>query len=164
MGKALDLRHQRFGKWVVLADSGERTSNGSVKWRCLCDCGKVALVPTDALMKQRSTGCRSCALKGRRLGINNGKDRWINKQGYVILKGIEHPNARNHGYIAEHVYVMSQHLQRPLLKGVTVHHRNGIRHDNRIENLELWNKPQPTGCRVEDQVRWAKEILERYGN
>lgn len=36
----------------------------------------------------------------------------------------------------------------------------GIGIDNRIENLELWVKPQPTGIRVSDAVKWAQEVLE----
>lgn len=43
-----------------------------------------------------------------------------------------------------------------------VHHKNGNRSDNRPENLELWSKSQPPGQQVEDKVRWAREILERY--
>lgn len=35
-------------------------------------------------------------------------------------------------------------------------------HDNRIDNLELWINQQPSGQRIEDQVAWAKEILEKY--
>jgi hypothetical protein len=65
--------------------------------------------------------------------------------------------------ILEHRFVMEQHLDRKLLPGENVHHLNGLRYDNRIENLELWSKNQPSGQRVRDKIAWAKEILETYG-
>lgn len=57
---------------------------------------------------------------------------------------------------------MEYQLNRPLWPDETVHHKNGHRSDNRIENLELWSKWQPSGQRVEDKLAWAREILARY--
>jgi len=87
----------------------------------------------------------------------------ITKQGYVKLCLIDHPFAKKKGHIFQHVIVMSDHLGRALFKGETVHHKNGIRDDNRIENLELWNVAQPAGQRVEDKIKFYKEFLEQYG-
>ena len=57
---------------------------------------------------------------------------------------------------------MEQQLGRPLLPDETVHHINGVRDDNRPENLELWSSSHPKGQRVEDKVEWAAEILKQY--
>lgn len=83
--------------------------------------------------------------------------------GYWTLFRPEHPNAGAYGRLYEHTFVMSNHLGRPLLSHENVHHKNGVRDDNRIENLELWSKSQPAGQRVSDKMKWAKEILEIYG-
>jgi hypothetical protein len=76
----------------------------------------------------------------------------------------EHPRAStgNGSYVFEHVLVMEEMLGRYLLPGENVHHRNGVRDDNRPGNLELWTSPQPAGIRASDAVAWAREILARY--
>ncbi len=65
----------------------------------------------------------------------NGGRRKSN--GYILVQKPGHPNARKNGYVGEHVLVISEHLGRPILPGEVVHHKNGVKDDNRLENLEV---------------------------
>ena len=85
------------------------------------------------------------------------------KLGYIQIWMPDHPNCKSAGYIHEHRYVMAKFLNRPLKPNESVHHKNGKRDDNRIENLELWTTPQPSGQRLNDLILYYIEVLEENG-
>lgn len=86
----------------------------------------------------------------------------VDDQGYVQVLAPEHPNARKSKRIPKHRLVMSEFLSRPLKANENVHHINGNKSDNRIENLELWVTAQPKGQRPQDLIEYAKRILRTY--
>jgi hypothetical protein len=88
----------------------------------------------------RRHGIATLRLTGERHPMWNG-GRVVTPDGYVrVWVAADDPMASmklNDGYVAEHRLVMARHLGRPLLRSETVHHINGDKTDNRIENLQL---------------------------
>lgn len=91
--------------------------------------------------------------KGTGVKRRNGEP-YINNDGYMVqtVKGTTR---------GVHRIVMEQHLGRALRPGENVHHKNGVRSDNRLSNLEVWTKPQPQGVRLDDLYEWADELIEQ---
>tara|TARA_Y100000593_G_scaffold47786_1_gene90415 strand:+ start:287 stop:1231 length:945 start_codon:yes stop_codon:yes gene_type:complete len=169
-GKIGDITGQTFNWLTAIEECKTKTINSttSVEWVWECVCGKRIIA--DACKVRKGAGGKgtpqSCGCKNHQTGEDN--PNWkggvvkCNTHGYVKVRKPEHPFA-NGGYVPQHRLVMEEFLGRYLTQEEEVHHKNTIRDDNRIENLELWDVKHPPGGRVEDKTEWAIEWLNGHG-
>lgn len=120
-----------------------------------------------------TTGFKSrIGKKLHQTGANN--DSWKGGRrvmsGYVAILNRKHPRARsNSGYVFEHVLVMEEYVGRYLIwqgrqhpDNEIVHHINGVRDDNRLENLVLMLSREHSY--LHGNQKWAREILDSTNN
>lgn len=156
-----DMMGLTIGRLTVTAQ-GPSAKNGQAYWVCLCECGNEKVVKGYHL---RSGAIQSCGCLAREVGRERGLANW--KGGTTPTKGgyVRYTDNETQPELAGkfvHRVVMEKMLGRPLLDHETVHHKNGVRNDNREENLELMSSSHPKGQRVADKVAWAKELLALY--
>ena len=87
--------------------------------------------------------------KGEKSARWSGDSPRVLSHGYVAVRvPVDHPHAwgpkrlKNFKYAYEHIVVIMAHIGRALMPDEIVHHKNGIRTDNRIENLELMTRSE----------------------
>lgn len=150
-------RHYR--RWSKNGDPGPANSFRIKGRKCSvpgCERKHCAL----GLCSMHRARLRDTGSVGQAASIRRGGGKgYVGTNGYKIVRDWSRGYGR---YAAEHQVVMEKMLGRPLQKGESVHHKNGIRHDNRPENLELWVVTQPSGQRVTDRLTDAVEIMLRY--
>lgn len=93
--------------------------------------------------KEANKIVRSLARSGANSHLwNGGKTK--DKEGHILVLRKGNPMADKRGYVMEHRLIMSEHLGRVLNPDEIVHHKNGIKDDNRIENLEIMSNGEHT--------------------
>jgi hypothetical protein len=170
MGKFIDITNQRFGRLLVIERSNFKHPHRDVYWLCQCDCGNKKNIKGASLRAGTSKSCGCLTIEKTKERIGDKSSRWKGGRtkrgdGYILVNSPHHPNTINkNGQVYEHVFVMSQKLGRAITKNESIHHKNGIRDDNRPENLELrLNNHHPKGQSVEkDLIPYWKKMLEQY--
>lgn len=126
----------------------------------------------EIIRSQSAFKCRS-GKKLNQTGENN--DNWkggrTKMSGYVAVKAPAHPRGAggNRGYVMEHILVMEEYIGRYLVwqgrqhpDNEIVHHINGIRDDNRLENLVLMLSREHSY--LHGNQKWARDILDSTNN
>jgi len=98
------------------------------------------------LTKETDERIKKCSEKMMGKNHHNWKGGKVKTTGgYIKIKMREHPDATAEGYVLEHRLIMEKKIGRRLNVWEEVHHKNGIKSDNRIENLELVIKKKHFG-------------------
>lgn len=144
--------------------------NRGLKYQCI-NCNSqihspVCRIKTSIKKEKFTCLCRTCLSTIRNNVSVNGKKT---TKGYVLIQKSVIPH--EHRWLFDwnkpvylHRYMMSVKLGRKLFNHENVHHIDGNKSNNSIENLELWNSYQPSGQRAIDKIEWARSILNEYKN
>ena len=160
--KKIDLLGKKFFRLNVI-EQRKNPKSTSAHWWCRCDCGVEKMIKGTSLLNGDSKSCGCWNRELRKAAWKRGENsplwkggRSRRKDGYITV----YVGEKSHKF--EHIVVMESIIGRKLTSNESVHHINGVRDDNRKENLELWSKSHPFGQRVEDKVKWAIELLKLY--
>ena len=105
----------------------------------------------------------SKSLKGKyRINTKYGGHIKHRKDGYTYVFCPDNANASKDGYVMEHILVMQEYIKRPLAEDEVVHHKNKIRNDNRIENLQLMTFKEHARMHMKERQALKKKGLMTY--
>jgi len=129
--------------------------------KCLT-CGNVMVEKFPCRLKARKYCSYDCSVLHKyREHSSNWRGGRIIRRDYIFVIAKDNPNSNSQGYTAEHRLVTEKKLGRYLTKDEVVHHKNGIKDDNRIENLQLMTDSEHKSMHAKQNPKF---IFSNQGN
>ena len=141
--------------------------------QCGCGCGSWINFSNKngELFFKQGHGRKNKSFKGeKRNQLADKNNNWkggkiIDGNGYVLIRQEGHPKALDRGkYVREHVLIMENKIGRYLQEGEIVHHINGIKSDNRLENLILMKTGKHSSLHRKKEIRKGRSLFGRKQN
>lgn len=132
-----DLTGLKFGRLTVIEFSHlAMPPQQNAYWRCLCFCGTTTTASANSLNSGHTASC-GCLRKGPTNGNWKG-GKTVSSHGYVLVRvGVDHHLAHITGYAYEHRVKAEKKIGRRLQSGEIVHHKDGNKQNNSLDNLEV---------------------------
>jgi len=125
---------------IITLNRGSKVGDNQCKVKCDY-CGKTSYRTYVLTVRAKRHFCDIDCRTEFEKAIEN-RPAWKGGQvkmlDYVFLKVVGHPFSNDCGYVKRSRLVMEQYLDRYLTSEETIHHINGIRDDDRLENLMLF--------------------------
>ena len=94
-----DLKGLFFGRWKVIKETGGRSKNGFILWKCRCQCGTKRIIPSGRLINNQT---KSCGCLARELSTKHGKSKTaIHRIHYHMIDRCRNPNDSAYRYYGE---------------------------------------------------------------
>jgi len=154
--EVLEPKTKRAGKRVIcICDNcgkefeskySEQTRRGKTQHFCSWECYKKGHIATDKQIEASRLKLINYNKKHGHKNLYAWKGgKYLGSRGYMFVYSPDHPFQNSQKYVLEHRLVMEKYLGRYLRPKEVVHHINGIKDDNRIENLMLFETTNQHG-------------------
>lgn len=147
-----NLKGHRFGKLVVLEETNNRADNGSIVWKCKCDCGNIVEVSSKRLVNSISFSCGCYQKQCHKLSINKLKEKQLVERTNIDLIKKKDANSNNkngirgvHWCKSKKKWIASLSFQNKL-----------------VLNKSFDDKNKAIQARKEAEEKYFKPILDKY--